>query len=113
MKKSNDFGKMLKNMRENRGLSQSELAEKAGFQPSAISHFETGRRNPSFDNLRKLADMLNTSIDSLLGRESVSEGAGPVVEKLFRDFSHISSEDQENLAEFASMLAKKNKKQKD
>ncbi|WP_228030348.1 helix-turn-helix domain-containing protein [Gimesia benthica] len=107
---SSSFGPKLRKIRENRGLSQSELAEKAGFQPSAISHFETGRRSPSFDNLRRLADALNVTIDFLLGREKKAEGAGPVAEKLFRHFSEISAEDQENLADFAAMLAKKSRK---
>ena len=110
-KKDVSFGVRLRETREKRGLSQSELAEKSGFHPSAISHFETGRRSPSFDNLRRLADTLNITIDSLLGREQNSSGAGPVAQKLFRNFSQISAEDQENLAEFAEMLAKKKKRQ--
>ena len=37
-------------------------------QASAISHFETGTRKPSFDNLRRLADALDVTTDYLLGR---------------------------------------------
>ena len=51
--------------REMRGLSQAELGKKAQLQPTAISHFETGGRAPSFDNLRRLADALNVSTDYL------------------------------------------------
>ncbi len=104
---------MLREIRESRGYSQSELAVKAGFQPSAISHFETGRRSPSFENLRRLADALNVTIDSLLGRSRKPEGAGPVADRLFRHFSQISAEDQDTVAEFAAMLAKKSKKKGD
>ena len=53
------FGKNLKAAREYILLTQSDLAELAGTQPSAISHFETGRREPSIRNLVKLATALD------------------------------------------------------
>jgi transcriptional regulator with XRE-family HTH domain len=102
------FPELLRKTREGKGLSQSELAHKAGFQPSAISHFESGRRAPSFENLRRLADALSVTIDYLLGRVTDPTSAGPVAEQLFRDFEKMSSDDQENLAKIAKMLADKN-----
>src|SRR5271154_6470907 len=87
------FPDLLRKTRENKGLSQSELAHKAGFQPSAISHFESGRRAPSFDNLRRLADALSVTVDYLLGRETDPKSAGPVAEQLFRDFARMTSKD--------------------
>jgi transcriptional regulator with XRE-family HTH domain len=99
----------LRKAREAKGLSQSELAEKSKFQPSAISHFEAGRRSPSFDNLRRLADALSVTIDYLLGRQTDPQPAGPAAEQLFRDFEQMTSKDQETLASFAKMLAEKNK----
>lgn len=106
---SGPFPEILRKTREAKGLSQAELAEKAGMQPSAISHFEAGRRAPSFDNLKRLADALNVTIDFLLGRQREPQPAGPVAEQLFRDFEQLSSDDQETLSSFAKMLAKKNK----
>lgn len=103
------FSDILRKTREDKGLSQSELADKAGMQPSAISHFEAGRRSPSFDNLKRLADALNVTIDYLLGRQREPQSAGPVAEQLFRDFEKMSAEDQETLTSFAKMLAQKNK----
>ena len=49
-------------------MSQADLADKTGLQPAAVSHFETGQRSPSFENLKKLADALSISVDYLLGR---------------------------------------------
>lgn len=106
---SDKFPERLRAARETKGWSQTELAEHSGLQPSAISHFETGRRSPSFENLKRLADALSASIDFLLGRDDELKGSGPVVQKLFRDFSRLSAADQENLAKFAAMLAQKNK----
>lgn len=106
---SAQFPEILRKTREDKGLSQSELAEKAGMQPSAISHFEAGRRSPSFDNLRRLADALSLPIDYLLGRQRDPLPAGPAAEQLFRDFEKMTSEDQDTLTSFAKMLAEKNK----
>jgi transcriptional regulator with XRE-family HTH domain len=103
------FQDILRKTRESKGLSQTELAEKAGFQPSAISHFEAGRRSPSFDNLKRLADTLNVTIDFLLGRQPDPQAAGPAAHQLFRNFEQMTAEDQETLTDFAKMLAKKNK----
>lgn len=65
---SDDFADRLRTVRKLRNLSQGDLAERTGLQPSAVSHFESDRRTPSFDNLKRLADALNVSADYLLGR---------------------------------------------
>lgn len=108
----NKFADRLREARDLKKLSQGDLAEKSGLQPSAISHFETGKRAPSFDNLKRLADALAVSVDYLLGRNAEPTNSGPVVEQLFRDFGRMSASDQESLAKFATMLAEKNETSK-
>lgn len=105
----NKFALNLKKTREEKGLSQTDLAEKTSLQPSAISHFETGRRAPSFDNLRRLADALEVTSDFLLGREIDPTASGPTIQTIFKDAQKLSDEDREKLAEFARYLASKNK----
>ncbi len=62
------FPTILKNCRQDKNLNQTDLARKTSLQPSAISHFESGSRKPSFDNLIKLADALEVTTDYLLDR---------------------------------------------
>lgn len=83
----NTFKQRLIDKRKERDLSQSELARKTGLQPSAISHFEAGRRKPSFANIRALATALNTTADYLLG----SGGDGFTA---FRDEDKLSDSDR-------------------
>ena len=103
-----NFADQLKAARELRGLSQTDLAKLTGLQPSAISHFETGKRAPSFDNLKRLADALRVSIDYLLGRSDSPGASTPMAEKIFRDFANMTASDQETFAEMAKILARKN-----
>src|SRR5215472_3161946 len=105
------FPERLRAARQLRGLSQSELADKAGLQPSAVSHFETGRRAPSFDNLKVLSDTLQVTTDYLMGRVNEPNLTGPVANQLFRHAEKMSTNDLDTLTSFAEMLAKKAKKE--
>lgn len=48
------------------GLTQAQLAERAGLQQSTIAHYESGRREPSLANLRRLVWATGQSADYLL-----------------------------------------------
>lgn len=91
-------------------MSQGDLASKGGLQPSAISHFETGSRAPSFDNLKLLADALSVTTDYLLGRADDPGASGPEAGSLFRHAKGLSAEDLKTLTSLAKVLAEKNMK---
>ena len=110
---SDIFPERLRNARQMRELSQSDLAEKTGLQPSAVSHFETGRRAPSFDNLKVLSDALQVTTDYLLGRVDQPHLTGTVATQLFRHAEKMSTTDLDTLTSFAEMLAKKSKDKKE
>lgn len=101
------FPDRLRAARQLRNLSQSDLAEKADLQPSAVSHFETGRRAPSFDNLKALSEALQVTTDYLLGRVDEPSVMGAVTDKLFRHAEGMSRDDLDTLTGFAEMLTKK------
>jgi transcriptional regulator with XRE-family HTH domain len=101
------FPERLKRVRELRGLSQAELAKKAGLQPTAISHFETGSRSPSFDNLRRLADALTVTTDFLMGRSPETNLAGPGADSLFRGLDKLSDGDIDALKMMKEALLSK------
>lgn len=100
------FPERLRTAREYRGLNQSELAVKAKMQASAISHFETGTRKPSFDNLRNLADALDVTTDYLLGRVSeFKDLAG--ADRLHRHYEALDGSDRKMADDLITMLAKR------
>ncbi len=100
------FADRLRAARELRQLKQDELAKRAGFQASAISHFETGTRKPSFENLRRLADALQVTTDYLLGRVDDPTGLSGA-DTLHRHFNLLTSDDREIAESFLKMLADK------
>ena len=106
------FANRLCDARNARHLSQSDLAKRANLQASAVSHFETGARKPSFDNLRRLADALRVTTDYLLGRTDLMEASTAAVDQLHRHYSGLSAEYQEVADDFIEMLAEKAEKQR-
>jgi transcriptional regulator with XRE-family HTH domain len=56
----------LRRIREQRGLSQQQLADRAGVVKSTIYEAEAGRHIPRIQTLEKLADALGVSIVDLL-----------------------------------------------
>ena len=106
------FTQRLQAMRSQRGFSQDELAKRAGLQATAVSHFETGTRKPSFDNLRRLADALETTVDYLMGRTEVVGGVVAEGDQLFRDFANLTDDERELARDFMATLAKRSKERK-
>lgn len=112
-----EFQERLRKMREARGFTQADLAKKTGLQAAAISHFETAQRAPSFDNLRKLSDALNVSVDYLLGRiDEAQHGQGisaaPRAQQLFRHAENLSDQSFELLESMARTLLEKENERK-
>lgn len=66
---SNIFSKRLKELRLKKGLKQQELAEILGIKRNTYSDWENGKTEPSYENLVKLADLFEVSLDWLFGRE--------------------------------------------
>ncbi len=102
------FADRVKAARTVRGLSQAELAEATKLQVSAISHFETATRSPSFDNLRKIADALQVTTDYLSGRSDSATLSNEAAAKLYRKAEKLTAKDLEFLEQMADQLAKRN-----
>lgn len=64
------FGELLKDLREERGLSQSQLALEAELDQSFLSLIERGERQPSLASLFAICDALNIEPDDVVRRLS-------------------------------------------
>jgi transcriptional regulator with XRE-family HTH domain len=62
------LGKRLRQLREARGMTQAELATAVKVTQAYIAYLEGGgRKNPSLDLLRRLAKLLKTDMNDLIG----------------------------------------------
>lgn len=69
--KENFFGRKLKEMRIEKGLSQRKLGEILDVCNQAVSFWESGSREPDIDMIIKIADFFDVSIDYLCGRREI------------------------------------------
>lgn len=56
----------LRKYRENKGLTQEQVAKELGVTASAVTQWESGARNPNIKILKKLALILGCTTDELL-----------------------------------------------
>ena len=62
----NNLGQIIREKREALGMTQIEVAEKAGVDRNYIGMVERGERNPSYLSLIKIAKGLNMTVDQLI-----------------------------------------------
>ena len=77
------FKDMLKRLREERGLSQDELARLTQLSKSTISMYENGNREPKFETLEVIADFFNVDMNTLLDKKQ------PIMILTQQDETHI------------------------
>lgn len=60
------FAQQLKRLRQHKGLTQAQTAEKLGISKSAVSMYEQGRRYPDYHTLLGFAQLYGVTVDYLL-----------------------------------------------
>src|SRR5713101_1673137 len=68
------LGMTIKTQRTSLGISQEELAHRAGLHRTYVSDLERGARNPSIESIEKLAGALQVSVSKLF--ENIGNGSG-------------------------------------
>lgn len=77
-----DFTTRLKNLRTEKKLTQSEVAQKLGIATSTYSNYEQGTRFPDKQTLINLANFYKVSIDYLLGETDEKFSANKIAEEI-------------------------------
>lgn len=73
------FQLRVKQLREEKGISQAKLAQDIGVTYGAVGNWESGTREPKFETVIKIADYFGVSIDYLLGRTDDPNMASDVI----------------------------------
>lgn len=65
------FGNKIKDLRENKKITQAELAKILDVSPSTIGMWEQNRRTPDAESLKKISNVFNVSVDYILGKTDI------------------------------------------
>lgn len=66
----NVFRLRIKQLREDNNLTQKELGKKLGLSDSTINNYESGKRQPEYPTLIKIANFFGVSTDYLVGKDN-------------------------------------------
>lgn len=106
----------LRRVRKAKGLTQQELANKIHTKKSTISNYENNYSSPNHETLSLLADILEVSVDYLLGRThnpspldmknrcTVHHYADPETHSFIKEYLGASKEKQKELQRFWKFL---------
>lgn len=95
------FAQKLKKLREEKGLSQQVLAEKAGTNKMRISKYETGKSTPGIEILGKIAKALDVTTDYLIfdnvPHKEITEVKDLELMEKFHNVEQLSEEDRKTI----------------
>ena len=96
------FADRLRLLRKEHNLTQVQFAQNLNVANGTVAMWETGKREPDFDTILRIADFFHVSIDYLLGRDKekpapTSEGELDKTAKHFADLVDKLTPDQQQL----------------
>lgn len=92
-----EFSERLKKLRKDTGLTQVDVASKLGISQQAYASWERGVKKPTQDNLVKIAQILNVSVDYLVGNSEAKSEELDNIELLFRMNSKGLTEEEKEI----------------
>lgn len=92
-----EFSERLKKLRKQAQLTQVDVAEKLGISQPAYASWERGVKKPTQKNLVKIAQVLNVSVDYLVGNSEENSDELDNMELLFRMNSKGLTEEEKEV----------------
>ena len=105
------FKENLKKFRERNDCSQKELAAHLRYAPTAVANYESGRNEPSIDDLIKFADYFGVTVDYLVGiEEDQKKGKGLNFDEaeLLNRYRRLSNDGRESMIQLLRLLERQN-----
>lgn len=96
----------IKEFRLVKGLTQKRLGEMVGLAESTISLYEKGRHEPDMQTLGKFADILETTVDELIGRSSEPAKQPDEMAKIARQYNQLDDAGKRIVSELVERLLK-------
>lgn len=112
------LGNKIKELRDSKSLTQADLAKLLDVSPSTVGMWEQNRRTPDIDILKKLSDILDVSVDYLLGKTDIKNYLNDPMNTIALhtdaelDYSDLTDEAKEEVKNFIDYIRVKYKKDK-
>lgn len=98
------FALRLKELREGKGISQKTFAIDMHFAQSTIGMWESGKREPDFETLCKIANYFNVTLDYLVGRADtptpVPQTAQSAETEIQAEFNKLTESEQKDVLDY-------------
>lgn len=107
-----EFRNRLKLLREEKLLTQKEIADFLGVNYNTVGNYERGSRQPDLNTAKKLADYFKISTDYLLGRSDVRQYGEVVAASSDTPYDELPPEAIVQLEEYKQFLIEKYGKKK-
>lgn len=91
------LGEKITRLRKEKKLSQIDIASNIGVSRDAISKYERGDIVPSVENAKKIADVLDVSLDYLVSEEERQEAIDNKMMQRIRELQKLSETDQQSI----------------
>ena len=104
---SEDYGSLVKNLRQKTGLTQSQVAESLGVTPGYISNVENNRTAMSLRILTYYARLVGCSLDSLVGDLEPEYTETALDRELYQAILKLDTETKEKLLKTIELWSKK------
>jgi transcriptional regulator with XRE-family HTH domain len=98
------FRKKLREVLNEKNLTQKQLAEKLGIAQEQVSFWVTGIRNPRYASLKKIADALDKPINFFFEKSDLEKSGGAVQWDEFDGFKREVAKDVETLKKDIEIL---------
>lgn len=104
---SENYGSLVKNLRQQTGLTQSQVAESLGVTPGYISNVENNRTAMSLRILTYYARLVGCSLDSLVGELEPEYAETALDRELYQAILKLDTETKEKLLKTIELWTKK------
>ncbi len=97
--------KRLKELREQKNLTQAQLSKFLNISASTIGMYEQGRRFPDENLLKHISQYFNVSIDYLLGLTNIPNTIDDYIQKSNTNSYHINDDEQTLIKKYRQLKA--------
>ena len=97
-------GNKIKQLRLEKEILQKELADKLNLTQQTISLYESGKRSPDYEILKRIADYFNVSTDYLLNRDVETIAA-------HKEGEEFTEDELKDIEEFKNFVRSKRNKE--